>query len=113
MDKQNLELELQQLRLSQPTASLKQKCITPPRENAKVIYLSKWRIVAAAVVLIVASWSGYENFAIQSHFQTSSVDQYALFRDFSVDSLPKKQHQFFFPSGESRTMKRNYSRWSY
>ncbi|WP_372367994.1 hypothetical protein [Candidatus Uabimicrobium sp. HlEnr_7] len=82
-----LEQEMLKLQLAVPEKHLREKCITPKQAN--IIILTKWQILSAAILLIIASWSCYEN--VQQQQQNLNT-YYIVHRTLDVEEYNKKYH---------------------
>ncbi|BBM85261.1 hypothetical protein [Candidatus Uabimicrobium amorphum] len=108
-----LEQEMLGFQLQKPALDLKQKCLTTP--PAPGTFFSWPLLAAAAALIIVASWSSYENFAQQKNFNnndTTSVS-HLLKNRLDTNTLPryKKFSTTFVKDNNTYTIGGSRAKW--
>lgn len=103
-----LEAEMLQFELEKPTSSLKQKCLSRPVPSTT--FLSWYTLATVAILLIVASWSSYENFIQQQ--DTTSI-RYSLQHRLDTQNLSqqKKISTMFVKSKNTYTLGESRAKW--
>ena len=108
-----LEEEMLQFELKKPTSRLKQKCLSMPPAPPRTFF--SWHVLAvAAVLIIIASWSSYENFVQHKNFSHRSTSiSYSLQHRLDTESLSqhKKFGTVFVTNKNVYTVGENRAKW--
>ena len=108
-----LEEEMLQFELKKPTRSLKQKCLSMPPAPPRAFF--SWHALAvAAVLIVIASWSSYENFVQHKNFSHGSTSiSYSLQHRLDTESLSqhKKFSTVFATNKNVYTLGKNRAKW--
>ena len=108
-----LEQEMLGFQLQKPTLNLKQKCLTTP--PAPKTFFSWPLLATAAVLMIVASWSSYENLVQQQNFNGNDTKSVSHFLKHRLDTktLPKHKNfsTMFVKNKHKYTLGENRAKW--